>query len=209
MPALPAVPNVVLVRLKGTVGGQTFNNILHLQYVGAAPTVADLTSIGTSIGTAWNTNFAPLHLAGTVLTGVDLADLTNQAAAAASVALNIPGTRTGSALPAQACVVVSWVINRRYRGGHPRSYFPFGAIADMLTNHTWTTAFQTAVNTASNGFRTALNALAVSGTTYKMVSVSYILNGALRNPPIPFTVQSNVTHGRIDTQRRRLGKETP
>lgn len=209
MPPLPPVPNVVLVRLKGTLSGSVWNNIMHLQYTGAAPTVADLNTIGTSISTAWNTNFAPLATSAVTLTGIDLADLTNPAAAATSVTANVPGTRAGTAMAAQVCCVVSWVINVRYRGGHPRSYFPFGSNTDIQTVRTWTTAFVTAVNNGSTAFRTALNALTVSGTTYKMCTVSYVRNNAPRNPPIVFTIQSNVVHGRIDTQRRRLGKETP
>lgn len=209
MPALPAVANVVLVRVKGTYGGQPWNAIFHLQYSGGAPTVADLNSIGTSIGTAWSANLASLHVAGVIVTGVDLADLTSQAAATTTVTLNIPGTRAGTNFPSSVATVVSWNINRRYRGGHPRTYFPFGVVADALTVRTWTTAFTTAVQTGANAFRTALNALSVSGTTYKMVCVSYILDHEIRTTPIPFTITGNVTHGRIDTQRRRLGKETP
>lgn len=209
MPALPPVPSVVLVRLKGAFGTQPWNVILHLQYSGAAPAVADLTSVGNSIVTAYTTNYAPLAATGVSLTGIDLADLTNPAASAASISANVPGTRTGTVMPASVACCVSWVINVRYRGGHPRSYWPFGVIADTNTIRTWAPAFVTAVNNASTAFRTALNAISVSGATYKMVAVSYVHDRAPRPNPLPFTVQSNVVHGRIDTQRRRLGKETP
>lgn len=209
MPPLPPAAQIVLVRLKGVFGSQPWNVIQHLQYTGAAPAVADLQTLATSITTAWNTNYAPLCANGVNLTGIDLADLTNPAAAAASVTVSSAGTRTGTILPASTCIVVSWIINVRYRGGHPRSYYPFGVQADTATVRSWATTFVTSVNNASNAYRTALNALTVSGSTYKMAVVSYQHNNAPRPTPVPFTVQSNVTHQRIDTQRRRLGKEIP
>ena len=200
---------MVLVRFKGVFGTQPWNVIQHLQYTGPAPSVADLQTLATSITTAWNTNYAPLQATGVNLTGIDLADLTNPASSAASVTVTSNGTRTGTIMPASTCIVVSWIINVRYRGGHPRSYYPFGVIADIQTSRSWTTTFVTSVNSASNAYRTALNALTVSGATYKMAVVSYFHDNALRDVPVPYTVQSNVTHARIDTQRRRLGKEIP
>lgn len=209
MPPLPPAAQIVLVRLKGTYGSQPWNVIQHLQYTGPAPAVADLQTIATSITSAWNTNYAPLAATNVGLSGIDLADLTNPAAAAASVTVSSLGTRAGATLPASTCIVVSWIINVRYRGGHPRSYYPFGVITDTTGTRAWAPTFVTSVNNASTAYRTALNALSVSGTTYKMAVVSYTRNNEPRPTPVPFTIQSNVTHQRIDTQRRRLGKEIP
>lgn len=204
------VPGVVVVVLKGTVGTQPWANVLHLQYTGAAPTVADLQSVGAAVSTAWQTNFTPLQHTSTGLSSIDLADLTNPAAAAATVTASIPGTRTGAANANSVTCVVSWKINIRYRGGHPRTYLAIGANADIQAGgRLWATAFVTSVNNAANGFRTALNAIAVSGTTYKMCAVSLVFNNAPRTQGVPYTIQSNAVHGRVDTQRRRLGKETP
>lgn len=209
MPPLPPAAQIVLVRIKGVFGTQPWNVIQHLQYTGPAPTVADLQTVATSVNSAFNTNYASLMPVGVSVTGIDLADLTNPAAAAASVSTTVTGTRAGTIMPASTCIVVSWIINVRYRGGHPRSYYPFGVAADTQSVRAWTTAFVTSVNNASTAYRTALNAISVSGTTYKMAVVSYVHNNAPRPTPVPFTVQSNVTHARIDTQRRRLGKEIP
>lgn len=209
MPALPAVPQVVLVTLKGNQGGVNFNNVLHLQYTGGAPTVADLTTVGTAVGNAWNTNFTPLMNTSWSLNSIVLADLTNQAAAQSTVTVAYAGTRAGTAMPNATAAVVSWQINVRYRGGHPRSYFPFGVIADVTSSRLWAGAFVTALNNAATSFRTSLNAITASGTSYKMVIVSYYHDRTLRPVPQVYTVQGNLVHGRVDTQRRRLGKETP
>lgn len=209
MTTLPPVPGVVQVRLKGTFGPQPFNNILYLQFSGAAPTVADLTTVGTAVGNAWGTSLAPLCATGIDLAAIDLADLSSPAAAQTSVAAAKPGTRTGGFITAATCCVVSWKINVRYRGGHPRTYFPFGVTTDLSSVRLWTTAFTTLVQTNINTFRTALNAITASGATYKMVAVSRVANNVQRPTPLVFPIQSNLVHGRVDTQRRRLGRETP
>lgn len=209
MPALPAVPSVVRVRIKGTISGVAWNNIHYLQYAGAAPTVADLNTVGGNIVTAWQTQLAPLAGAHVLQTGIELADLTNAGAAQVSGASAGAGTRAGTALTNASCAVISWPINLRYRGGHPRTYFPGGMQADVTGNRLWTQAFVTALQAGAAGFRTALNAIAVSGTTYKLVAVSYYTNHALRPTPLPVTINIPVVHGRVDSQRHRLGRETP
>ena len=204
------VPGVVLVRLKGLVGTQPWNNIYHLQYTGSAPSVADLQAVGTAIHNAWSTNFAPLAFTNVSLQGSDLADLTSPLASQVSNTFTFTGTRTGTALPNSTACVVSWQINVRYRGGHPRTYLTAGVAADIQAGgRLWTSAFVTSVNNAATAFRTALNSIAVSGSTYKMVSVSRTLDGAPRAQGVPYTINTNSVHGRVDTQRRRLGKETP
>lgn len=204
------VPGVVLVRLKGIIGLQNWNNVLHLQYAGQAPSVADLNSVGTSVISAWTTNIAPLCNVNVNLTGVDLADLTNPGTSTTSVTQNVPGTRAGTGLVTSAACVSSWQINIRYRGGHPRTYWPTGVDTDLQANkRLWTTTFVTAMTNGVSAFRTALNAITVSGTTYKMVAVSLVFNGAPRAVGVPYTINNVVIHGRVDTQRHRLGKETP
>lgn len=205
----PSVANVVLVKTKGTIGGTPWNCLFHLQYTGPAPAVADLTAIGTTINSAVTTNIGPLMGAATTFAGVDLADLTNPAAAQASVATSFNGARTGGNLVASAACVVSWNINVRYRGGHPRTYWPIGTVTDLATARTWTTTFQTLVTTNNRALRTAFNNLNHGTTTYKMVTVSFRSNNLPRPMPLPFTVNDAQVHGRVDTQRRRLGKETP
>jgi hypothetical protein len=213
---LPDAAQIVLATMKGTHNDWGWQNKLYLQYTGTAPAVADLQSVGTSIGNAWNTNIAPMCHANVTMAAVDLVDLTNRAASIASVTgLAHPGTRAGTDPPNSVAAVVSWKINHRYRGGHGRTYFPAGVQADYTNGRLWTTAFTTAMNNAATAFRTALNAITVSGQTYRLVIMNFITHDPVTKvqhyviPPVPYTVQGNVVHGRVDTQRRRLGKETP
>lgn len=209
MAPLPSVAQVVKVLIKGTIQGQQWANVHYLQYTGAAPTVADLNTVGAAIAAAWNTNIAPLCGSGVILTGIDLADLTSAFASTSSVTVSNAGTRAGTALVNSAAMVASWKINMRYRGGHPRSYIPAGMLADTTSGRLWATAFVTAANSALAAYRTALNAITASGTTYKMVCVRYHINKVLQATPVVVTINSATVHGRIDTQRHRLGKETP
>lgn len=209
MPPLPPAQNIVRIRLKGGNQATVWNNVLYLQYVPPAPAVADLTTLMNGIATAWLTNFAPLCNVSTALTGIDAADLTSSLASTGSISTSQVGTRAGQAMPASVACVASWLINRRYRGGHPRSYFPFGIITDTQNGRQWTPAFVTAALAGVRGFRTALNALTTGTTSYKLVCLSYVSNKVQLGTPVPYTINDAAIHGRVDTQRHRLGKETP
>lgn len=213
---LPDMAQIVQYSIKGSHNGVAWANTGYLQYTGTAPTVADLATIATGIGTAWNTNFAPVCHANVTQDAVRLQDMTNRASSINEVTgMAHAGTRTGTDDANNICCVVSWQINRRYKGGHPRWYVPAGVVADYTSGRLWTTAFTTAMNNAATAMRTAMNALTSGGATYKMVSMElYRKNPATGLPayvvpPVPYTVQGNKVHGRVDTQRRRLGRETP
>ena len=213
---LPDAAQIVQAAVSGSHNDTGWVNVHHLQYVGTAPGVADLQAVGTAIGNAWNTNIAPMCHANVVMKAVVLTDLTNRSAAQGSVSgLNHAGTRAGVDVSNNVAAVVSWAINHRYRGGHARTYFPAGATADYTNGRIWTGAFTLALNTAATAYRTAINAITVSGTTYKMVMVQFYRTNPTTKlieyviPPVPYTIQGNQVHGRVDTQRRRLGKETP
>lgn len=213
---LPDAAQIIQATMLGTKNSYPWVNVLYLQYSGTAPDVSALNSVATSIGNAWNTNFASLADTTVIMNEVKLIDLTNRGSAISDVTgMNHPGTRAGTNLTNQVAAVVSWRINHRYRGGHPRSYMPFGVLGDVTTGRTWTTTFTGLVTTGAGAFRTALNAITWSGATVKMVSMNFYSHDPATGektyviPPVPYTIQSAVCHGRVDTQRRRLGKETP
>jgi hypothetical protein len=209
MPALPSVVNTVKATVHGTIGTAPYDNIFHLQYTGPAPTAADAITLATDVLNDYNTSFISLLGAGTVTTtGCDVVDLTSNTSSSGSASLITPGTRAGAANPNQVATVISWHINLRYRGGHPRTYLPGGMQADLQNTSHWTTSYLNAVNSGASSFRAAINAIAIGATTYKLAIVSYRSGGLARPTPFVLLVNSNAVHTRIDTQRRRLGKET-
>jgi hypothetical protein len=209
MPPLPNAPNIVKVRLVGTNQTTIWNNILHLQYTGPAPSVADCQTVADAVMSAWGASIKALVNVNADLERVDIVDLTSATTSEGSSSLvPIIGTRVGTDLAAQVAGVVSWSANLRYRGGHPRNYMPIGVTADVVGGKSWITAFQTEALAGARAFRTALNAVVHGTTTYKLVMLSYRTAHALRPTPLPITIQDAKFHGRLDTQRKRLGKET-
>lgn len=209
MPALPNAAQVILVTLKGTNQGAPWNVTLHTKYQGVKPTPAQLIAYITQFQTGFATHMAPIMNPLVILTTISGADLTDETGAVGDFNLTVPGTRTGTPLPTSAAVVSSWKVALRYRGGHARSYWPGGNVADVSNGRTWQSTFQTAAQTAAVGFRTYINGLTLNASPTSMVMLSYYKGKALRPTPLAVTIDSVVTHGRVDTQRRRLGKETP
>ena len=207
MPPLPDAAGIVRVRVAGTVNGAPFNNIFFLQYSGSAPTVSNLNAVCADVLTAWQTNFKSLCPSTVVLAGADAQDLTNAGAASGAATDTTAGTRSGTAMPNSVAACVTWKINNRYRGGHPRTYLPAGVIADVVTGNRWTDAFVSAANTAAAAFLTAMNAISVGGSTYKQVCLSYTRNLIKLTTPVPYSIQSGLVDHRPDTQRRRLGRD--
>jgi len=207
MVLLPDAASIVQLRVVGTNQGTAWNNNFHLQYSGTGPTSADLDTLCTQVLTQWATNFAPLCQAGVALASARAVDLTNRAAAIGNATNTSPGTRAGTAMTNQVACVISWPINNRYRGGHPRTYLPAGVLADVTSGHLWAGAFVTAATNAAGGFRTGVNAITISGHTFTLVALSYYRNHALLGVPTPYTINAPKVHGRVDTQRTRLGKE--
>jgi hypothetical protein len=209
MPPLPDAPNVVRLKIVGSNNGTGWLNGFYLRYAGAAPSNANLDALCSTALGAYATNFLPLCNNNVALSGATAQDLTNAASSTGSATNTSPGTRGAAALTSQAACVVSWKINVRYRGGHPRTYLPAGITTDLTAGHLWTGTFVTAAVTAALAFRTALNGITVGGATWSMIALSYHRNNVALNPPVPYTIQTAQVHGRVDTQRSRLGAETP
>jgi hypothetical protein len=209
MPPLPVAVNIVKVRLIGQNQNTPWNNILHLQYTGTAPGVAECTIVGNGVMLAWATHIAALTTGQCSVRRVEVVDLTSPTAAeGVSDSVFISGTRVGVALPVSIALVVSWLANLRYRGGHSRSYMPLGTTTDIFGGNQFVGDFVTEALAGARAFRTALNAIVHGTTTYKLVVLSYRTAHALRPQPLPVTVQDAAVHTRIDSQRRRTGKET-
>src|SRR5262245_42812422 len=206
MPALPNVGNVAKVRLIGTNQSTEFNNIIHVQYSGGAPTSGTLSSLANSIGTAWNSTIAPICNTSCALTQVIAIDLASPTGNEGSATVNHVGTRAGTLMPVNVAVVFSFHVQLRYRGGHPRMYVPGGVSSDISAGHLWNTVSQQAFATAASTFLSQVNAITIGGSAFFMVMVSYFINHALRPVPAVFPIVSTAVDDRIDTQRRRLGK---
>lgn len=127
-----------------------------------------------------------------------------------SASVNWVGTSAGVCLPPNNAFVLSFPINRRYRGGHPRMYLPGvdnthitingGGGIDNTSAANLCTAMQNAIDDITAGIVETHNL--VVGT------VAYASNKVALQPSVFYQYQSVHMHERIGTQRRRLGKES-
>lgn len=209
MPALPPVPDVIKAEIGGTYHDAKWINIYYVGYTGGAPSATDLDNWVAS----WITNSAPLYAdemsADNEITSVKATDLATDTGATWESAASVFGVRAGDFMPSSVAMVASLEINRRYRGGHPRKYLPWGTAGTMASGSTidWDPAF--VIDCASKFAAILSNMIGfTSGTTnwVNVVNVSYVTAKARRVTPQVDVITGGVIRPRICSQRRRLGK---
>jgi hypothetical protein len=216
MPPLPSVPGVIKLIISSARSDSPVENILHVAYTGSPPSGANLsTYLSGSVEPATATLFnaeGSTDLTGTTIEAIDLSSDTG---ASASVDFTSTGTRTGDFAPSSAAVVASWAISRRYRGGHPRTYWPFGTAGtyESGSSKLWDAAFVASVTTAIGVWQGAITDITVGATVFDtLCNVSYVdknLNPVKpyrRTTPIVDPITGVFCKQRICSQRRRLGK---
>lgn len=207
MAPLPDVPQVVAAVLKWDVGAD-LNAIskLHFHYTGSAPTASGFAGMATAIATAWNATGGMHSNVGstTGLQAIEFTDLTSSTSAQGTASLGVGGTNAGALVGAGTAAVVSYHINRRYRGGKPRSYIPGQVGGFLATPQTWTSTYVTALLASWQAFIAAIQAAAPSGTTFdNQVNVSYFNDKARRTTPVVDVIHSMSVNPRVASQRRR------
>jgi len=121
------------------------------------------------------------------------------------------GTRAGATVAdSAAAVVASWATTAYWRGGKPRNYLPGLLPADLTLGHQLTSAADTLWTNAVTSFLSVINAISATGITQTSLGmVSFFSQNAPRPTPLFFPYLSGQVHGRIGTQRRRLGPWLP
>lgn len=218
MPPLPAVPQVLKVRVQGNTSEAspvTWENVLHFSYSGAAPSVSVANTIAGQISSEWNTHMAPECPATTVMNLVQVIDLTSATSASGADFTVHPGTRGDDEIPANAAMLAIYPLARRYRGGHPRSYLLVGGNADFLDAAHWSTLFTAEVQSHWAAFLDAIVGYSTGGTTLtNLVNVSYYSKEVNPVPPyrrpVPLVdvldVATMYTEQQMASQRRRIGR---
>jgi hypothetical protein len=224
MPELPAAAKVLKLDFVHSYGGDLDAlSRFFMRYSGTAPTAAELNTLASNAGAAWSANMASLANGDDVaLETVAITDLSSTTSAQGEAAIGAAGTRAGAGLTANDAMVIGYEINRRFRGGHARGYWPFGSDPDLDGPQDWETGFLTEVDDGFEGFITAVGTTPWAGSgTLTQVSVSYYagftvitnpLTGRARNvptlrvAPVIDDVQSIIARLRVGSQRRRLGK---
>lgn len=208
---LPDAPRGVKIRFIGQISGSRWVNVMHMQWTTGAPVQTSMQLLADGAKAAWTTWFAPIVHSSVALQIVEATDISSRTGLQATNNAGATGGLAGTAAPNQVAMVISWKVAQRYRGGHSRSYLPGPTTADIVNGNTWTGTKLTAVNTAALGFRNAMNAIVIpeGPTTFGTYSYFQKVGGAeaYRTPPVFYACTSAQFHTRVDTMRRRLGKE--
>jgi hypothetical protein len=200
----------VRIAISGQAGAQNWANVFHCQLTTSSSIIqSDLDAWTTAFAAAYKTNFT-----GVMANSVSFI--------LAKAALYTPGggilisssAMTGNATSAGTAVadnsaskLVSWLSTVYWRGGKPRTYLPGPVTTDVTNNTTLVAGAITNLKTSGNAFRTAVNALTsgtITGTSLGFVSFSS--GNTPRVTPLFFPITGMTVHGRLATQRRRLGK---
>jgi len=214
MPPLPAVPNVLRAAFKGAVGIHSWVNILHFRWSGATPSVGNLTDAAVSITGSWLDAISPLQDTSSTLDSLTLTDLTSSSGAQVDYPVSYAGSRAGDFLPANACFLVDYPVDVRYRGGHPRTYLNVGVWADLDDPATWSTTFQGTVQSAWNAFLAIITSLTIDGLIFgNQCAVSYVskevnpVKPYRRTDPLIYDVSGALYIQELASQRRRIGRK--
>jgi hypothetical protein len=116
--------------------------------------------------------------------------------------------------------LVNYLINRRYRGGRPRGYWPLGSQSDWANNQGWGSSFLSAAGGGLGAFVTGIVGLSAGSTTLLdhvnisyyngFTNVSYGTPTKYRRVPTPRTVpvidsiSSIVLSSKFGSVRRRI-----
>lgn len=153
---LQPVPGVLKVVLSGFVDTSSadtlWENILHFTYGGTPPANSVCANIAHMIGLVWNNRMAPECPSPTTLQAVTVTDLTSTTSGSGEDLTIHPGTRGDDSIPANAAVLVSYPVQTRYKGGHPRTYLYCLGNADLQGATNWSTAATGEVQTHWRGF---------------------------------------------------------
>lgn len=175
MPPLPDVSQVLKLEYDFSIWEDLFARCRQFWiYDGANPTDAQLNTFAATVFASVNTHLCPLAGTHVTFTRLGVIDLTSSTAAIGEATGSHPGTRGTTVLTADVCALQSLHVARRYRGGHPRTYWPFGITTDLFDQQTWQDTFVTAAESGLASHETAIFGAGWSGATIlQQVNVSY------------------------------------
>jgi hypothetical protein len=206
---------MVRIKYQGTTQGQPFVNLFYGKYTSLNG--VDMHALAVALGTLWSTTWATACTANTLINATSVWDLASAAGIVGTDTTQHTGTRTvgvGSQLPVNVACAVSWIVAYRWRGGHFRTYFPGSYDLDTSGGKNFTDTYAQLVKTAAGNFRTAMKQMSVPTGGLELSGVRYYGSGGSEtNPPtplgvpIPLKIEAEAVRHRIDSMRRRLGKE--
>ena len=224
MPELPPVPDVARVEYQFSYG-QDLDVITRTfwNYTGGTFSSGNAASMAEDICTTLGSSIATYFIGLVTFTGVRVTDMASDTAGDGTGSAGVVGTRSGGQLPADAAVLANYTIDRRYRGGHPKGFWPMGSDSDLNTPQQWSAGAVADFTEGVQEFFAATQGVSAGGSELSSRAVvSYYqgntvvispTTGRARNVPklrtggpMVYDVLETVVSSRIASQRRRLGR---
>lgn len=141
MPPLPAAPGVIKVTENFTIGADTSAlNRFYIHYSGTAPTPTQLTTFAIGVDVSIGAFLTGRAASNVTWEQVVCEDLSSASGAIGSGGVGRAGTRAVHSIPAGSCFMEQFAISRRYRGGKPKIFLPFGGAEDLAVGLVWSGA---------------------------------------------------------------------
>jgi hypothetical protein len=215
MPPRPPLPTTVKIELNWTSDGiAVAHNIAYGQFGTGVDTTDDTTLLDTA--NAMMTSYASSGLPAQLSEHWGLSSVTvsdnggTSEAVQISTHARVPGTDASTPFPPQVAVCASWQISARYRGGKPRWYLPGITMNAVSASYgsallaSWATATASALASLESSF----NSSSPNGHDIILGTISYRTGNAPRVTPVFRVFNLPKVHERLDSQRRRSGKES-
>jgi hypothetical protein len=209
----PTLANSVKLEANWTgPSGRTATNIMYALFSADVSEVSQLTTIATNFKNALtvaSTGILAQLSDAYELASVRAIDNSGETENAVTGVVGTAGGVSQAALSPNVAATISWTIAAHYRGGHPRMYLP-GAPVNAVTaagSGTWTSTFRDALSAAGSAFLTSFNEALVGSITEQIGTISFFRNKVARVPPVFYPYEEASVYSRLDSQRRRLGKE--
>jgi hypothetical protein len=214
------VPGVALAVLKGMIGANPWVITFHFKNGSSTVpwTQPDLDLLANNVYNKWTTTVGTLTPTNVSINECDVTDLTNSTGLGSIYThAATAGGRAGTLSPSSVCYVIQNRIAARYRGGHPRTFYPGGVAGDMAGEALWNTSVQGTFPAQVVAYISAIRSVAYSfgsGTLNHVIPrYTYLLNNdttahkwtRTRNGLLSVdTVNSYFLQARIGSQRKRL-----
>lgn len=214
LPGLPGLAKLVMNWIGPA--GRVAKNILHA-FMGSAVDMSNTANL-QALANNLMTTFGSSGLQSSITHNWTLSSVTARDASGTSsnavTSTNSPltGTDVDDGFPPGTAVVISWASAITARGGRARTYLPGvpQTCVSAAGNSQLSTTFANSLKSQAETWRTSFNSTTtgLAGGAETLGTVSYYAGHAILATPIwrPFTGAR--VHERIDSQRRRNGKET-
>lgn len=194
----------------GDLDGYPWANVMWLYFTGSGEiTLSALEAVADACSSSYGSRFAGQLAESWELTSTQLVLYsTGDEPLEAQSLLVQAGTNDIVPAPMNVALCISWHIAPHYRGGHPRNYI-CGLGGNQIANPTtWESSTLLAFDAAAAAFHGDLESITQDGiASTEHGVVSFVRDGDWRTPPVFYRIQQGHVDSRIDSQRRRLGRD--